>query len=260
MSALTSPDTGALLRGDPDLGLSPGGLRGAGRRPQNLVLLGVAGLAAVALFLPRARGVPAQAHLAPSFELHALAERDGSIAAVAVREGDPVVEGALLFTWDVAEAQRELAALQQAAADDAAGPRDTLGGASLAARASRAERIEALRAEIGARHVVAPWRGEVRDLRLAAGARVQRGQRIYEIRSADTVTLSAIVRPREARLIKIGDPVTVVFGDARVKTRIEGVTALEVIARLPAATCASWPAWTPVTLELEPVTRWERLW
>ena len=230
-------------------------------RPALYVGLGVM-LVLAMLFVPLPRVMTSAVRLSPISEQKVVAERDGLVDAVVVREGARVSQGAELFTWDVSTELAQLAELRamlaQAQGVDPNAPAAQPPPASDIAFLN--QRADELQRAIEARRVLAPRAGIVRGLRATPGDFIEKDQPLFQIDDIDQLKMVALVTPRQARLVNVGEPLTVRIGEQQFATQVEAVSSSEIVATLKAASSTLEPGSEVVDLELSPESLWKRIW
>jgi HlyD family secretion protein len=146
----------------------------------------------------------------------------GRIETLAVREGDPVEKGSLLFTID-ADLQLADVAMQEASVKNArtaydraqallktsSGTQKTLDDAEAALRTAQA-RLNSSQTRLARRKVFSPVAGSIQQIYFRAGELVAAGKPIVAVLPPSNLKLRFFVNEAALPKLKLGDPVTVI--------------------------------------------------
>jgi HlyD family secretion protein len=146
----------------------------------------------------------------------------GRIETLAVREGDPVEKGALLFTLD-ADLQLADVAMQEAAVKNtqiaydralallktSSGTQKALDDAESALRTAQA-RLNSSQTRLARRKVFSPVTGSIQQIYFRGGELVSAGKPIVAMLPPNNLKLRFFVNEATLPKLKLGDPVTVI--------------------------------------------------
>jgi multidrug efflux pump subunit AcrA (membrane-fusion protein) len=142
------------------------------------------------------------------------------------------------------------------AALDALNPGDSTSAMSLEGVALDVRRLEQ---EAKERAVEAPAAGVVNHLFLTEGQQVGGEQKLLQIDDVSRLKVRAVLTPRTAAHVQLGDPLTLRFGDTRVATTVEAVSGYEIAAEISNPGGSLKVGNTLVDLELSPRSIIDRL-